>query len=280
MTIKSGDILTEEAVRQRLEEITQENLTFRRAFRDLDATGIDNNTFKIPQPDDTIGEPQAIPEGSEFPRDEESYSKVSIDFDKFGFETAITMESMADSMVDVAADNIDRQGRQMAEFLNKTAFNELDNNLNSSSPTGGSGDDSNALQFADLIDGKKVMREGGYNPDLLIVNEEAERDLLTSSDFLRASEMGDETVREGQLGRVAGLDVFVSNDGQMASGSNSGEAYMVDTDYYGYEAVRAGIQTNQYEAEERQAEVMQIWTRRGYKAIDSSAAVRVTTDGS
>lgn len=272
MTLKSSEVLTREAVRQRVEDIVQENLVFRQAFRPLDATGIDNDTFKIPRPKDTIAHPQAIPEGAEFPRDEEEYEKVSIDFTKYGFETAITREAMDDSMIDVAADHIDRQARQMAEFLNEVAFNELDANLNANGPAGGVGDTA-ALEFDDLVDGKQKLRSDLYDPNLLVVNIQGETDLLNSNAFQRATDLGDNTVVEGAIGRVAGLDVIVSDYGKMAS--NDGEAYMVDTDFYGYEAEREPIMTNDYDAPERQAEMMQIWTRRGWKAIDPAAAIRV-----
>lgn len=272
MALKSSDVLTEEAVRQRVEAITQENLQFRAAFRDLDATGIDNDTFRIPRPKDNIGNPQAIPEGSEFPRDEEDYEKIDIVFEKYGFEVAITREAMQDSMLDIAADHVDRQARQMNEFLNDLAFQELDANLNSNSPAGGLGDTAK-LEFEDVVNGKRELRAQNYSPDLLITNVQGEADLLTSNQFLRATDLGDDVVTEGVVGRVAGLDVVVSDAGHMAS--NDGEAYVVDTDFYGYEAVRENVMTNDYEAPERQAEMMQIWTRRGYKSIDPSAAIRV-----
>lgn len=272
MALKSSDVLTEEAVRQRMENITEENLVFRQAFRPLDATDIDNDTFKVPRPKDNIGQPQAIPEGAEFPRDEEDYEKVSIDFTKYGFETPITREAMDDSMIDIAADHMERQGRQMAEFLNEVAFNELDSNLNTNSPAGGVGDQE-ALEFDDLVDGKQTLRSDLYDPDLLIVNIQGEQDLLNSDDFQHATDLGDETLTEGAIGRVAGLDVIVSDYGKM-SGSD-GEGYLVDTDFYGYEAEREPISTNEYDAPERQAQMMQIWTRRGWKAIDPEAAIRV-----
>lgn len=272
MALTSSDVLTEEAVRQRMEDIVEENLVFRQAFRDLDATNIDNDTFKVPRPKDNIGHPQAIPEGAEFPRDEEDYEKVSINFTKYGFETPITREAIDDSMIDVAADHMERQGRQMAEFLNEVAFNELDANLNADSPAGGVGD-SSALEFDDLVDGKQALRTDLYSPDLLIVNIQGEQDLLNSDDFRHASDLGDETLTEGAIGRVAGLDVIVSDYGKMST--SDGEGYIVDSDFYGYEAVREPIDTNEYEAPERQATMMQIWTRRGYKAIDPEAAIRV-----
>lgn len=272
MAIKSSDVLTEEAVRARVEEITQENLQFRAAFRDLDATDIDNDTFRIPRPKDTLGDPEAIPEGSEFPRDEEDYEKVDITFEKYGFEVAITREAMADSMIDIAADHVDRQARQMNEFLNELAFNELSANLNDQSPAGSVGDTAK-LQYVDIVNGKSELRAANYSPDLLVVNVQGEADLLTSDKFLRATELGDRTLREGVVGRVAGLDVVVSDAGHMST--SDGEGYLVDTDFYGYEAVRENVMTNQYEAPERQAQMMQIHTRRGFAAIDPEAAIKV-----
>lgn len=272
MSLKSSDVLTEEAVRQRMEDITQENLVWRQAFRPLDATGIDNDTFKVPRPKDNIGQPQAIPEGTEFPRDEEDYEKISIDFTKYGFETPITREAMSDSMIDVAADHMERQGRQMAEFLNEVAYNELSANVNSSSPAGGVGDTA-SLEFDDIMDAKATLRGQQYSPDLLIVNIQGEQDLVNSNAFQRASDLGDETVREGAVGRVAGLDVIVSDYGMLSD--TDGEGFLVDTSFYGYEAEREPINTNEYEADERQAQMMQIWTRRGWKAIDPEAAIKV-----
>lgn len=272
MAIKISDVLTQEVVRDRLEDVAQETLQFRRAFKDLPAMDITDSSIEVPKPDDTIGKPEAIRPGQEFPRDEEDYSKVTINFTKYGFEVPIEREAQQDAMFDIAADQIERQGRQMAEKLNDVAFTELNGNLNTDSPAGGLSDAS-SLGFNDLVDGRRILREDGYNPDFIIVNTQGEADLLNSTEFQRATAHGDRTIEQGQLGTILNMPVFSENSGNMASGD--GEAYMVDTSFYGYEATKEPIMTEEYDDPSRQTDVMQIWTRKGFKAIDSGAAIKV-----
>lgn len=270
MTVKASDVLTEEVVRQRMEDIVQENLQFRQAFRSLDVTSINSDTFKVPRPTDEIGLPEAIPEGAEFPRDEENYEKVNINWDKYGFEVALTREGQADSMIDVKADQMERQARQMQERLNELAFNELEGNRHATL----AGDGNDTMSFSDVVDGRQTLRQDNFSPDLLLVDIEAEQDLLTDSNFTHATDLGDNTLTEGAIGRVAGLDVIVTDAGHI-SGDGTPTAYIVDTDFYGYEATREPIMTNQYDDPERQANIIQIWTRKGFKAIEPNAAIRV-----
>jgi len=274
MAVTTTDVLTQEEVRMRLEEITQESLQFRSAFRDLDLTGIDSDTYKVPRRKDVLGEPDAIPEGTEFPMDEEEWEKIPIHFQKYGFSVPISMEAQQDSMRNVAADHVDAMGRQMNEMLNRIAYEELSTNLNDDSPAGSaSSGTSGVFDYHDVIDAQKVLRQDSYSPDMLVVNTQAEADLLTSDEFIHASDLGDETLTEGAIGQVAGMDVVVSNDGHMSS--STGEGYLVDTSFYGYEATRSGIQTDEYYEDSRQIDVMQIYTQRGFKAIDEQSAVLV-----
>ena len=272
MALKSSDVLTEEAVRDRVEEIATPNQMFRAIYRPLDATGIDSDNIKVPKPTDTLGDPEAIAEGAEFPRDKEGYVKIPIDFQKYGFETPITQEAMDDSMIDIAADHVDRQARRMAEFMNEVAFYELSGNYHEGGAVGAV-NENGKLDYFDVKEGVSVLRSDLFNPDLFITNVEGEKDLATSDEFLKANELGGTTVREGVVGRVAGMDVMVSNAGHMST--EEGEGYLVDTTYYGYEATRIPVSTNQYNAPERQAEMLQIWTRKGWKAIEPNAAVKV-----
>lgn len=272
MAVNTTDVLTQEEVRRRLEDITQETLQFRSAFRSLDLTGIDSDTYKVPRRKDVLGEPEAIPEGSEFPMDEEEWEKIPIHFQKYGFSVPVSMEAQQDSMRDVAADHVDAMGRQMNEMLNRIAFEELTSNLNDDSPAGGV-NTSGEFEYHDVIDAQTTLRQDRYSPNLLVVNTQAEADLLVSEEFIHASDLGDETLTTGAVGRVAGMDVVVSNDGHMSA--STGEGYLVDTDFYGYEASRSGIQTDEYYQDERQIDVMQIWTQKGFSAIDPQAAVKV-----
>lgn len=270
MPLDSGEVITEEAVRAQVEQLVQEDLLWRRAFKDLDVTGIDSNSFKVPQHDDTMGNPEAVAEGSELPRDEPSYSKVTIDFELYGFEVPITRQARQTATMDVVTDSVERQTRQMSEFLNEIAFNELNNNLHTSSPAGNLAD-TGALEFNDIVDGLRILRESGYSPEFVIVDTQGEADLLTSTEFTHASDLGDETLTTGQIGRIAGLDVFSSNAGHLGSQ----EGIIVDPEFYGYEAIREGMQTRMYEEPESLSEVLQLWTQRGYKGVQTDAAIKV-----
>jgi len=123
-----------------------------------------------------------------------------------------------------------------------------------------------------------AVRQNNYTPDTLIVDLGGYGDLLTDDNFNRATEMGDEVVRSGMIGRIAGMDVIVDNTRDIGSTEDSGQpvgAFVVDSDHYGYELTRTPITTNEYENPERQADVMQIYTRKSWKAIFSEAAVKV-----
>jgi hypothetical protein len=272
MALKSNEVLREEAIQARVEEVLQENLMWRGAYRPLDLSGINTNTYEIWTLGDEMGKPEAIAEGAVFPFDEEGYSTEQIEFQKYGFATPITMEAREDTNLNIVDDMLNRQARQMSEFLNDMAFEEMANNVNSNSPAGNQADTSK-FEYEDVIDARETLRKDFYSPDVLVVNIQAEADLLTSDQFLRASDLGDRTVREGSIGRVAGMDVMVADDDALSS--TDGEGYMVDTDEYAYEAIRDDIQTNQYEAPERQVEMMQIFTRRSYYVQEPDAAIKV-----
>jgi HK97 family phage major capsid protein len=267
------DILTEEAVRTRMEDITQEKLAFRQVFRDLDATGISNDEMKVPRPEDVMGTPEAVPEGAEFPQDSEEYEKVTINFEKWAQSVPITEEAQQDSMFDVAGDMVDRMGRQMQEFLNEQAFKVLSNNLNDGSPGGSSDQGGSGFDFHDVIDARQTLRAENFDPDTLIVNSRAGAGLLHSDELLRSTSMGDDTVRNGMIGRIAGLDVVESTANLMNQSSAGG--YIVDSEFYGYEATRQPIQTNRHTDESRHTDFMQIYTRKGFEAMNPQAAIKV-----
>lgn len=273
MALTTRDIITEDFVRDTVEEVVQEDLVYRDVFRELDATGIQSNAYTFQVEDDNMGRPETIPEGAEFPRNQSTVREVTVNFEKYGDEVAITMEAMNDGMLDMKAREVEDLAREMAEHLNDRAFEELDNNVDT---TVGDGNDN--LTFSDIRDGMVAVRQNNYTPDTLIVDLGGYGDLLTDSNFNRATEMGDELIRSGMIGRIAGMDVIVDNTRDIGSDDNGGQpvgAFVVDSDHYGYELTRTPITTNEYENPERQADVMQIYTRKAWKAIFSEAAVKV-----
>jgi len=272
LAVKVGDIddfrLTHPILRDRVEEITQENLVWRQAFRDYPATDLNSNTVQFPVPDDNIGNPDVVAEGAEFPREQETYSKKTLTFDKFGFEVALTHEATEDAMIDVVRDQVDRQARQMSEEMNKQAFDVI-----SANNRGSVGDADGVFTYDDVLAGRQPLMQDNYDPDLLIADLDAAHDLLQDANFLEASEMQGEMRREGQIGRIAGFDVIEADDDFNITGNSNPGAVMVDTDFYGYEGEREAITSEEYREDRTQTDVYRVYTRMGWLAIDPQACV-------
>lgn len=278
LAVEVGDIddfrLTRPILRDRVEEIVQENLRYRQAFRDYDATDINSNTVNFPVPDDSIGNPDVVAEGAEFPREQETYSKKALTFEKFGFEVALTHEAQEDSMINVVRDQVDRQARQMAEEMNQQAFSVITSNYGTIE-----GDADGVFTYDDVLSGRKALMQNNFNPDLLIADIDASHDLMADANFLEASEMQGKMRRSGQIGRIAGFDVVEADDGNnlvsAAGGANSANpgALLVDTDFYGYEGTREPVSTEEYREDRTQTDVFRIYNRMGWLAIEPNAAV-------
>lgn len=269
MPFDTADALTEEAVRNRLEEIVQERLGFRAAFRETQVPDDAGSTWKIPQPDDTIGEPDEIQPGTEYPATEEDYSKISINRQKYGFRMEFLDEAVMDNTsFDVIADQVERAGRQFREYLNGEAFTELNNNLNSSSPNG---DQDGTLSYDDVLAGLSTLEGVGYEPDLLIVEENGIEDLRTDADFTRSTQLGDDVVQTGEIGQVAGMDITMDTTNNLGDA----DAFVVDTDFYGYEATWSGVEVESDRDFDTDKEVRKARAYKQWKAMDAGAAIKV-----
>lgn len=272
LDVRFGDIsgiLTQTFLETRVEEITQENLRYRQAFREYDATDINASSVDIPIPDDAMGNPKIVAEGAEYHRDEETFSKVNLSFDKFGFEVAITDEAQQDSRADLVQTQVDRQSRQMAEEMNLQAFTTLTNNVGSTQ-----GDANGVFTFDDVLAGREQLLSNNYDPDLLIADVAASHDLLGDSHFTDAStEDNADRRRSGVVGEVAGFTVTEADDGNNITGNSNPGAVLVDTDFYGYEGERLPIETSEYREERSDTDVFKVRTRMGWVVTDSNAAV-------
>lgn len=285
MTLKVQDVITEDFVRDTVEEYVEEDLVYRDAFAQIDASSIGSNAYQFNIAQDDMGRVQVVPEGAEVPRHQTTVKEVLVTFDKYAGEISITMEAQQDGLLDMKAREVDQLARAMDERLNFEAFKTLRDNVKPDADygTGGTdvgyaGDDNGTMTFGDIRDGMIDVRRGDYSPDMLILDLEAYGDLLTDNNFNRATEGGDDVVASGEIGQIAGLNVIVDN--RHAIGSEFGDdtgpgAFIVDTEYFGYELTRTGMDSTEYEDNERMADNVQVFTRRSWKAIFEDAAVAI-----
>lgn len=262
--------LSQKVLEDRIEQIVQEPLNYRDVYRGYPATDIESDRVGIPVPKDDMGRPEVVAEGAEFPRDQENYGEKTLEFDKYGFEIPITMEAQADSQVNLVQDQVDRQGRQMREQMNEEAFNVLDDAVSNTL-----GDQNGTMTFDDVLDAREHMLQNNYDPDTLIIDVPAGHDLLGKDSFLEATEEQSQMRRDGDLGTIAGFDAIEDSSGLNITGNSNPGAFLVDTDFFGYEGERLPITSEEYEEQRTQTDVYRIYTRMGWVVTDSDAAVRI-----
>lgn len=273
MALTTRDVITENFVRETVEEVVEENLIYRRAFREIDASNIQSNSYTFYIDNDEMGRPKIIGEGEEFPRNQSTVSEQTVQFDKFAGSVSLTMESMEDGLIDMKAREIEDLARSMAEELNEQAYNELNANARTTDNASADiGDGNGTLSFSDIVEGLRAVRENNYTPDLLIVDLDGYTDLLTDSNFNRATESGDDVVTSGEIGTIAGMPVVVDTTQDIEGGHG---AFAVDSTRFGYELTRTPVSTNEYEQPERQADVVQVFTRKAWTTIFSEAAASI-----
>lgn len=263
--------LTLPVLEDRVEEIVEENLVYRDAFRPYDATNINSNVVQIPVPKDDGGSPKIVDEGAEFPRSHEEYELKNLDFDKFGFEVPLTMEAVADSRGGLTQDQVNRQARDMAEDINARAFDQIKSSTPKITPN-----TTETMTYNDILAGREKLVSNSYSPDLLVADVAGVHDLMKSDNFLRATELGDQLRRDGALGRIAGMEVVEDDSGLDLTGNSATPgALMVDTDLYGYEGERDPVTSEEYSEDRSQTDVYRIFSRMGWLVTQNDAGVIV-----
>lgn len=277
VNVTTTDVLTEQRIRRVVEEERDYPLVFNEAFDTISMPeDHPTKTMEIPEDDAVMSTPQRVGEGAEFPRTEEDISTTSVTVEKHGFEVKITWEATQFSVFDVVARQTEKAARRFNQYINELAYNVISdpNNQHPDSDVTTSDISGSEFGFELVTYCEKVMKDEQLMPDMIVVNTEGEHQLLNSDNFQRATELGDEITRDGAIGRFAGMDVMVDNSGLMPSDTAVG--YLIDSDEYGYEIVKQDVATEEYEDNERQAQIVQWFTMRNWLAIEAEAVVRFT----
>jgi len=271
-------IVSEESVRQVAENIAQENVVFRDAFRNISIPDRTGSTFDIPVPEDKLGEPTVREPGAEFDYGREEYDAVTLEREEYASGSRITEEEIADNSFALLEDHIDRHAQKMAEKLDAEAFEVLNAAATSAAPQDdvalpAGSDNGDDMTFEDVIKGMEVLesREGGFEASLLLVGTDAKNGIIRDlSD--RGTELGDNTITgNGIVTNYAGVDIAFSNNNLLTDN----DAILVDTEYFGYEGEWLPISTDQEEDFDSQSTKLQIRWKGDWVATQPEAAVRI-----
>lgn len=266
MTFDTSDAISVTDIRNRLHDLAQENLVFRAAFQQLQVPDGTDNQWQIPIDEDVLAEPDEVAEGSHYPTDKDEADVVTFTRTKYGQAIPVTDEAIMDNIFPLISWLVDKQGRAFQERLDSEAFGVLNADNNDTSADTGT-----TMSYDLFLEAKRILRDGGYNPDLCIIEAQGEEQLLGSDDVTPATEFGDAVIEEGELGRLAGVDILVSNTGDL--GANTG--FMVDTSFYGAEAVWVGMEMEQVDERLEDTTYLKARTFRDWQALDDQAAVEM-----
>lgn len=273
MTITATDVISDDDVRSVLEERTEEMYQFRRAYRNHDATGIDSGSFTFPQATDNVrGAMNEVGEEADYPRAGLNYEGVNAEYTKDGFEIAVSDEAVSDAAFDIIMDATEEMAVAAEARLDERAWSLMDpnggDNLNDNGPIGTDGDD---LNFAAVVDAYTTLVEDEFVPaDFeLFVSADAFGDLAKDSNFNRATDQGDALARQGMLGNAFGVDIVMTNTGDLADD----EGIMVDTGRYGYESTRWDREVENYRDNEKDRDIWKIRHRKDFVVMKDQAAL-------
>lgn len=274
MAIEQRDVpIQPETILRQVQERTEPDYQFRRAFRNYDASNNDAETLKFPVPDDDLeGAVVEIGEGSEYPRGELNYSEVGADRAKYGFEMTITDEAIRFGRVDIEAETQAEMARAQMKNVDVRAFDFLNNNNNATTV----GNDAEDLDFEAIVEAYEVLYSEEYNPNEfeIYVGSDGMRDLSLDDSFNRATAGGDSLVTDqgtNYLGTIYNVPVYSTNTGDLGDD----EAFMVDTSKYGYFAEWEPMNVETYREDENDQFVYKLSAHNGFAITDSSAAVKM-----
>ncbi len=274
MPIEQSDVpIQGETILRMVEERTEPDYQFRRAFRDYDASNNDAETLSFPVPEDDLeGHVVELDEGSDFPRSELNYSEAAADRAKFGFEVSITDEAVRFGRVDAEAEAQAEMARAQMKNIDVRAFEFLSTN-NNGTTIGNDGED---LDFEAIVAAYEELYAEEYNPNdfEIYVGPDGMRDLSLDDSFNRATAGGDQlTTTEGAnyLGEIYNVPVYSTNTGDLGDD----EALMVDTSKYGYYVEWEPMNVETYREDSNQQTVYQLSAHNGFAITDSNAAIEI-----
>jgi len=282
MAQTASDVISDHDVRAVVDQIRNQKYQNRMAFRGYDATDNDSNRVSFPVDNgDFDGEAVEIPEGSEYPRANKEYDEVDAVHTKYGFEIVIPDEKVEDNVIDIVMDQEEDMVRAEEKRIDAIAYNVLSSNA--SSP--GIGDSNGDIVYLDVQEARQqaFLNELDMGSLMMLTGGQNMTDFTNMDEFTQASELGDQVIQQGVLpggdlvgeqallGVVSDVPVYLSNTGNYGDG----EAYLVDSDNFGWESTRRGMDVTQYREDDKEQDVWQIDGRWDWVATNTEAAIEI-----
>ena len=232
-------------------------------------------SYEIPVPAEELGEPEEVEPGADTTYDREEYGRPTVSRRIFKKGSKIPEEDINDNAFALLEDHVEGHSKNMAKGLDRAAFGVLDNAAPSGNAVSADGGADGDLSFQDINAGiTELANRGadGYSADMALVDT-AGRESITNWLAERGTQLGDETVENGEIGTFGGISYMVTTNVSF-SGSNP-EAILVDSDHFGYEGQWQGVDTDQETDFDSDSIKVKIKSAFGWTTKFDDAAVRV-----
>lgn len=282
MAQTASDVISEDDVRAVVDKIRNQKYQNRMAFREYDATDNDSNKVSFPVSDENFdGEVAEVPPGAEYPRSSKDYDEVDAVHTKYGFEVAIEDEKVQDNVIDIVLDQEEDMIRAEESRVDAVAFNVLSSNA----ATPGIGDGDGTIVYSDVQQARQqaFLNELNMGALMLLTGGQNMTDFTNMDEFTQASELGDQVIEQGVLpggdlvgeqallGVIGDVPIYLSNTGDYGDG----EAYLVDSENFGWESTRRAMDVTQYREEDKEQDVFQIDGRWDWVSTNDEAAIAI-----
>jgi len=178
-------------------------------------------------------------------------------------------------------------GEDHAEFRDQTHYDLVEGQTaGGASPADGEAHSAvvssdGEISYSDVKDLAQTMRQNDYNVDSLVISHDHLSDLLDEDKFILANEADtDAGLRDGLVGRFAGVEVYVTSQANGSSSSNDAtQAVLMDSARAYAVAVKRDPTAEEDRDEQAGVTNMVITQRYGNKVVDHNAIGLLVNSG-
>jgi N4-gp56 family major capsid protein len=129
------------------------------------------------------------------------------------------------------------------------------------------------ISYSDVKDLAQTMRQNDYSVDALVISHDHLADLLDEDKFILANEADtDAGLRDGLVGRFAGVEVYVTSQANgSTTGNNDTQAVLMDSERAYAVAVKRDPTAEEDRDEQAGVTNMVITQRFGHETVDENA---------
>lgn len=206
-----------------------------------------------------------VAEGAEFPTMALSLETINVKPVKYAVRLPITVEMLEDGKWNLLERAVNVAGYKAAKKIDSLIIDQIDSNAGNTTSGGAS------ITVANILAARKNLKDNQYAPTDFVVGTEVESDLLQIDIFVQADKSGVTNPSRNLLGRIYGMNVWVSDN------QTSTSSYVIDRNEAFYTAMKRALTIKNFD--EVWKDIRNAVASMRYKAgvLRSNAIAKITT---